>query len=90
MGGGDRDNDRDIRWIVPGSILDSVREVERMTEYDFEDLYNQIRNGISMYMDPGERIAYITGYFKGMNPDTALTAGQVSEILALRYPEEKE
>lgn len=61
-----------------------------MPEYDFEDLYNQIRDGISMYMDPGERIAYITGYLRGIDPDTALTAGQVSQILALRYPENEE
>ena len=87
MGGGDRGNDRDIRRIVPGGILDSVREVERMPEYDFKDLYDQMRDATSAYKDPGERIAYITGYFKGMNPDTALTAGQVSQILALRYPE---
>ena len=90
MGGSDRGNNRNFRWIVPGSILDSVREVERMPEYDFEDLYDQIRGAISVYMDPGERIAYITGYFKGMNPDTALTAGQVSQIIALGYQEEKE
>ena len=90
MGDSDRGDDRDIRRIVPGGILDSVREVERMPEYDFEDLYDQIRGAISAYMDLGERIAYITGYFKGMNPDTVLTAGQVSQILALKYPEEKE
>ena len=89
MGGGDRGNDRDIRRIVPGGILDSVREVERMPEYDFEDLYDRMRDAISVYKDPGERIAYIAGYFKGMNPDTALTAGQVSQIIALRYPEEE-
>ena len=90
MGGSDRGNDRDIRRAIPGSILDGVREVERMPEYDFVDLYDQMRDAISAYKDPGERIAYIAGYFKGMNPDTALTAGQVSQILALRYPEEKE
>lgn len=60
-----------------------------MPEYDFEDLYDQMRDAISAYKDPGERIAYIAGYFKGMNPDTALAAGQVSQILALRYPEEE-
>lgn len=26
MGGGDRGNDRDIRRIVPGGILDSIEE----------------------------------------------------------------
>lgn len=60
-----------------------------MPEYDFEDLYDQIRDAISAYKDPGECIAYIAGYFKGMNPDTALTARQVSQILALRYPEKE-
>lgn len=58
-----------------------------MPEQAFEVLYDEIRKGIPVYTDPGERIAYITGYFKGMNPDTALTAGQVSQILSLRYPE---
>lgn len=90
MGGSDRGNDRNIRRIVSGGILDSVREVERMPEYDFKDLYDQMRDATSAYKDPGERIAYIAGYFKGMNPDTVLTAGQVSQILALKYPEEKE
>lgn len=89
MGGSDRDDDRDIRRIVPWGILDSVREVERMPEYDFKDLYDRMRDATSTYKDPGERIAYIAGYFKGMNPDTALTAGQVSQIIALRYPEEE-
>lgn len=89
MGGSDRGNNRNFRWIVPGGILDSVREVERMPEYDFKDLYDQMRDATSAYKDPGERIAYIAGYFNGMNPDTALTAGQVSQILALRYPEEE-
>ena len=60
-----------------------------MPEQAFEVLYDEIRKGITVYTDPGERIAYITGYFKGMNPDTALTAWQVIQILALRYPEEK-
>lgn len=60
-----------------------------MPEYDFEDLYDQMRDAISAYTDPGERMGYIAGYFKGMNPDTALTAGQVSQILALRYPEKE-
>lgn len=87
MGGSDRDDDRDIRRIVPWGILDSVREAERMPEYDFKGLYDQMRDATSAYKDPGERIAYIAGYFKGMNPDTALTAGQVSQILALRCPE---
>lgn len=57
---------------------------------EFEILYDQIRDGISACTDPGVRIAYITGYFKGMNPNTSITAGQVSEILALRYPEKNE
>lgn len=60
-----------------------------MPEYDFKDLYDQMRDATSAYKDPGERIAYIAGYFKGMNPGTALTAGQVSRILALGF-EEKE
>lgn len=60
-----------------------------MPEQAFEVLYDQIRDTISAYMDPGERIAYITGYFKGVYPDTTFTAWQVSQILALGF-EEKE
>lgn len=71
------------------TVLLKNEEANRMPEYDFVDLYDQMRDAISAYKDPGERIAYIAGYFKGMNPDTALTAGQVSQILALRYPEEE-
>lgn len=60
-----------------------------MPEQAFEVLYDEIRKGITVYTDPGERIGYIAGYFKGITPDTALTAGQVSQILALRYPEKE-
>ena len=60
-----------------------------MSEQAFEVLYDEIRKGIAVCTDPGERIAYITGYLRGMNPDTTLTAGQVSQIIALRYTEEE-
>ena len=60
-----------------------------MPEQAFEVLYDEIRKGITVYTDPGERIAYITGYLRGMGSDAALTAGQVSQILALRYPEKE-
>ena len=60
-----------------------------MPEYDFEDLYDQIRDATSAYKDPGERIAYITGDLRGIDPDTSITVGEVSQILALRYPEEE-
>lgn len=58
-----------------------------MPEYDFENLYDQIRDAISAYMDPGERIAYITGYLRGMGSDAVITIDQVICILNLRYPE---
>ena len=60
-----------------------------MPEQAFEVLYDQIRKEIPAYMDPGERIAYITGYLRGIDPDTSITVGEVSQILALRYPEEE-
>lgn len=60
-----------------------------MPEQDFELLYDQIRDAISAYMDPGERIAYIIGYFKGIYPDTLFTARQVSQILALGFKEKE-
>ncbi|HJA81005.1 MAG TPA: hypothetical protein H9776_04505 [Candidatus Mediterraneibacter intestinipullorum] len=60
-----------------------------MPEQAFEVLYDEIRKGIPVYTDPGERIAYITGYLRGIDPDTSITVGEVSQILALRYPEEE-
>lgn len=60
-----------------------------MPEYDFEDLYDQMRDAISVYTDPGERIAYITGYLRGMGSDAVITIDQVICILNLRYPEEE-
>ena len=60
-----------------------------MPEQAFEVLYDEIRKGILVYTDPGERIAYITGYLRGIDPDTSITVGEVSQILALRYPEEE-
>lgn len=61
-----------------------------MPERDFEVLYDQIRKEVSVYKDPGERIAYITGYLRGIDPYTVITGDQVCQILALRYPKEKE
>lgn len=60
-----------------------------MPEQAFEVLYDEIRKGITVYTDPGERIAYITGYFKGIYPDTLFTAQQVSQILALGFKEKE-
>lgn len=70
-------------------VLDGVREVEKMPEYDFEDLYDQMRDAISAYTDPGERIAYITGYLRSMGSDAVITIDQVICILNLRYPEKE-
>lgn len=58
-----------------------------MLEQAFEALYDELRKEIPAYMDTGERIAYIIGYFKGIYPDTAFTARQVSQILALGFEE---
>ena len=60
-----------------------------MPEQAFEVLYDEIRKGITVYTDPGERIAYITGYHRGMGSDAVITIDQVICILNLRYPEEK-
>lgn len=58
-----------------------------MPEQAFEVLYDQIRKEVSAYKDPGERIAYITGYLRGMGSDAVITIDQVICILNLRYPE---
>lgn len=53
----------------------------------FERLYEQIQEGVSGYLDPGERIAFIEGWMHGTDPDVLLSVEQISQILALRYPE---
>ena len=58
-----------------------------MLEQAFEALYDELRKEIPAYMDPGERIAYITGYLRGMGSDAVITIDQVICILNLRYPE---
>lgn len=60
-----------------------------MPEQAFEVLYDEIRKGIPVYTDPGERIAYITGYLRGMGSDAVITIDQVICILNLRYPEKE-
>ena len=60
-----------------------------MPEQAFEVLYDEIRKWIPAYTDPGERIAYITGYLRGIDPDTSITVGEVSQILAFLCQPEK-
>ena len=89
MGGSDRGNNRNFRWIVPGSILDSVREVEKTPDQEFEKLYKWIKEMVYGYRTLGERTAVIAGWMRGMPPETLITTVQVSQILALRYPEKE-
>ena len=60
-----------------------------MPEQAFEVLYDQMRDATSAYKDPGERIAYITGYLRGIGSDAVITIDQVICILNLRYPEKE-
>ena len=60
-----------------------------MPEQAFEVLYDEIRKGITVYTDPGDRIAYITGYLSGVGSDAVITIDQVICILNLSYPEEE-
>ena len=61
-----------------------------MEGYKFEDLYNRIKDVVSVYSDSGERAAAIAGYMRCMDPDEVLTIAQINMILALRYPEKEE
>lgn len=60
-----------------------------MTEREFHERFERLRSTIDKYEDSGIRLAYIIGYLRGLDPNTVLTAGQVSQILALRYPEKE-
>ena len=60
-----------------------------MEGYEFEARCEKIESIIDRYEDPDLRLAGIIGYLRGIDPDTVLTAGQVSQILALRYPEKE-
>ena len=59
----------------------------RVPDKAFEQLYKQIKEGVSVYSDPGERIAFIEGWIHGMDSDVLLSVEQVSRIIELRYPE---
>lgn len=58
-----------------------------MPEKEFEFMYGEIKDAVSKYSDPGERIAFIEGWIHGMDSDVLLSVEQVSRIIELRYPE---
>lgn len=60
-----------------------------MTEYEFESRCENIKSIIDRYDDPDLRLAGIIGYLRGIDQDTVLTAGEVSQILELRHPEKE-
>ena len=60
-----------------------------MTEKEFGERRERLRSTIDKYEDPGIRLAYVIGYLRGLDQDTVLTAGQVSQFLELRYPEKE-
>lgn len=61
-----------------------------MTKKEFEEQCEWLRSAIAKYKDPGIRLAAIIGYLRGIDPDTVLTVGQVSQLLELRHPEKEE
>ena len=67
-----------------------MKGVKRMEGYKFEDMYNRIKDVVSVYSDSGERAAAIAGYMRCMDPDEVLTIEQINMILALRNPGEME
>lgn len=89
MGGGDRSNSRDFRRIVPGSILDGVKGVKGMEDKEFGKWYEWVKRRVGEYQEVGSRTAAIAGFFEACSEEV-FSGDQVSQMLALRYPEEKE
>lgn len=58
-----------------------------MPEKEFESMYKIMQDDMSRFSDPETRVAYISGWLKGIHPETTITAAQVSRLLALRCPE---
>lgn len=88
MGGGDCGNSRDFRRIVPGSILDSVERSRKMTDQEFGRWYNWVKGRAAEYQDVRSRTAVIAGFFEACSEEV-FSGDQVSQILALRYPEKE-
>ncbi len=57
-----------------------------MSEQEFKEWYDWVKERADAYQDLGERMAVITGLFKAWHEET-FTGDQVIQILALRYPE---
>lgn len=60
-----------------------------MPEQEFKEWYNWVKEKAAEYQDVRLRTSVITGFFNAM-PRAAFTGEQVSQLLALRYPKEKE
>lgn len=59
-----------------------------MEKEEFELWYERVKEEVDEYKSPTYRTAVIAGLF-GRSSKKSFTGGQVSEILALRYPEKE-
>lgn len=57
-----------------------------MPEQEFRRWYDWVKEKVAEYQDAGSRTAIISGFFAA-NHEEVFTGDQVSQILALRYPE---
>ena len=60
-----------------------------MKDQEFEKWYDWVKRRAGEYQDVGSRTAAIAGFFKACSEEV-FSGDQVSQILALRYPEEIE
>lgn len=60
-----------------------------MKDQEFEKWYDWVKRRAGEYQDVGSRTAAIAGFFEACSEEM-FSGDQVSQILALRYPEEME
>lgn len=60
-----------------------------MAEQEFKEWYDWVKERVAEYQDVGSRTAIIAGFFEAKHKEV-FTGEQVSQIIALRYQEEKE
>ena len=59
-----------------------------MPEQELKEWYDWVKERVAEYQDVGSRTAIIAGFFEAKHKEV-FTGEQVSQFLALRYPEEE-
>lgn len=60
-----------------------------MPEQEFKEWYDWLKADVDAYQDVRSRTSAIAGFFEAKHKEV-FTGEQVSQLLALRYPKEKE